>query len=136
MSTTLRIWFILVVRSLKLYLCLIFKNIFYSFFSLLFSLLFIIFRDKSESETSFFDILFIFIYTCNNIDLNMNRLFVQNFYMKTIFSFYFWLFSLFHWAWKIVNIKKKTEWGPWKCQIQAHSNWDQYMLFNFYNNNF
>ena len=36
--------------------------------------------------------------------------------MVSLFSFYFWLFSLFHWAWKIAKSKKKIEWGLWKGQ--------------------
>ena len=51
-----------------------------------------------------------------NIDLNLNGLFMQNFYMKNPFSFYFWLFSLFYWAWKITNMKKKIKWSIWKAK--------------------
>ena len=47
------------------------------------------------------------------INLNLNWLFMKNFYMKSLFSFYFWLFSLFHWAWKIAKSKKNIEWGLW-----------------------
>ena len=94
------------------------------FFSKFFKIFFP--KKPSPSEWSkkiFFEIFFEWII----IALNLNGLFMQNLYMKSPFSFYFWLFSLLHWAWKIANIKKKTEWGPWNGQIQAHSDWDQYI---------